>query len=146
HLYAWVGQLDPDVRKNVLVQHGDVEVDVVAHQRTSTDEMQETRKHLPDHRSLCNIGLTQAMYLDCLGLHAGIGAHDGLKTLAGQDPVAADLDRGNGDDVVSAHIEARRLAIDGDNFICGSPLEHESVGLVSDRGLMEQAFYRAGDH
>ena len=80
------------------------------------------------------------------GLHVGIGANDRLETLAGQDPVAPDLDRGDGDDVVGAHIETRRLAIDRDNLVCGSRLEHEPVRLIAERGLMEQAFDRAGDH
>src|SRR6476660_5318028 len=38
-----VGQLDPDVGQDVLVQHGDVEIDVIPNQRTSADEMKQPR-------------------------------------------------------------------------------------------------------
>jgi hypothetical protein len=86
------------------------------------------------------------MYLDRFGLHVGVRAHDHLETLAGEDPVASDLDRGNGDNVVGAHIEPCRLAIDRNNLVCRSRLEHEPVRLIADRGLMEKAFDRAGDH
>jgi sulfate permease, SulP family len=48
--------------------------------------------------------------------------------------------------VVGAHVEARRLAIDRDDLICGSWFEHEPVRLIADRGLMEKALDRAGDH
>jgi hypothetical protein len=82
--------------------------------------MKQPRQHLPDQRALCNIGLTQAMHFDLFGPHAGIGANDRLETLTGQDPAASDLDRGNGDDVVGAHIEPCRLAIDRNNLVCRS--------------------------
>jgi len=32
------------------------------------------------------------------------------------------------------------------NLVCGARLEHEPVRLIADRGLMEKAFDRAGDH
>src|SRR3954467_15721558 len=105
--------------------------------------MQQTWQHLPDERALRNIGLKQSMHLDPFGPHVGIGANDRLETLTGQDSVASDLDRGNGDDVVGAYVETRRLAIDRDHLVCGSWLEHEPVRLIADRGLMEQAFDRA---
>jgi hypothetical protein len=108
--------------------------------------MKQTRQHLPDKRALSNIGLTQAMHLDPLGPHVGVGANDRLETLTGQDPVASDLDRGNADDVIGTHVETRRLAIDRHNLVCGSRFEHEPVRLIADRGLMEKALERAGDH
>jgi len=36
------GSFDPDVGQDVLVQHGDIEIDVVADQRTPTDKMKKT--------------------------------------------------------------------------------------------------------
>ncbi len=86
------------------------------------------------------------MHLDPLGPHASIGANSRLETLTGQDPVSPDLDGGNGNDVVGAHVETRRLAIDRDDLVCGARLEHEPVRLIADRGLMEKALDRAGDH
>src|SRR5213596_4354762 len=91
--------------------------------------MKQPWQYLPDQRTLCNIGLTHAMHLDLLGPHVGIGAHDRLETFTGQDPAASDLDRGNGDDVVGAHIEPCCLAIDRDNLVWRSRLEHEPVEI-----------------
>src|SRR5256885_16028751 len=108
--------------------------------------MQKSRERLPDQRTLRNVDLAQAMYLDRFGLHEGFGAQDRLETLAGQYPVAPNFDRGDCDDVIGPYIEARRLAIDRDNLVCRSRLEHEAVRLIADRGLMEKAFDRAGDH
>ena len=130
----------------MFVQHGDIEIDVIPNQRTSADEMKQTWQYLPDKRALCNIDLTQAMNFDPLGSHASIGANSRFETLAGQDPVAPDFDRGNADDVVGPHIEAGCLAIDRDDLVNGTWLEQESVRLIADRGLMEKAFDRAGDH
>ena len=141
-----VGQFDLDVGKDVFVEHRDIEVDIVSDQRTPADEMQQAWQHLLDKRALGNIGLTQAVHLDLFGPHVGIGANDRLETLTGQDSVASDFDRGNGDDVVGTHVETRRLAIDRDNLVGGPRLEHEPVRLIGERGSMEQAFDRAGDH
>src|SRR6476469_8258218 len=108
--------------------------------------MQKPRKRLPNQRTLCNVDRALAMHLDRFGLHEGVGAQDRLETLAGQYPVAPNFDRGNCDDVVGAYIESCRLAVDRDNLVCRSWLEHEPVRLIADRGLMEKAFDRAGDH
>ena len=91
------------------------------------------------------IGLTQAMYLDPLGLHVGIGANSCFETLTGQDSVSSDLDRGNADDVVGPDIEAGCLAIDSDDLVNRTWLEQESVRLIADRSLMEKSFDCAGD-
>ena len=108
--------------------------------------MKQARQHLSDKRALCNIRLTQAMHLDLFGPHVGIGPNNRLKALAGQDPIASDLDCGDGDDVVGAHIETRRLTIDRDNLVYGARLEHKPVRLIADRCLMKKAFDCAGDH
>src|SRR5882724_10510079 len=141
-----VRQFDLDVGEDVFVEHSDIEIDIVSDQRTPADEMKQTRQHLLDKRALRHISLTQAMHLDSLGSHACIGANSRLETLTGQDPVSPDLDRGNRNDVVGAHVETRRLAIDRDDLVCGTRLEHEPVRLIADRGLMEKALDRAGDH
>jgi hypothetical protein len=99
-----------------------------------------------DQRTLCNVDLALAMYLDRFGLHEGVGAQGRFETLAGEYPVASNFDRGNCDDVVGAYIEPCRFAIDRDYFVCRSRLEHEPVRLIADRGLMEEAFDRAGNH
>src|SRR4030095_2570705 len=114
--------------------------------RTPADEIQEPRQHFPDQRALGDVDLALAMNLYRLGLQGGVGAHDRLQTLASQDPVAPDPDRGNRDDVVRVHVEAGGFAIDRDNLVRRPRVEHEPVRLIANRGPMEQAFDRAWDH
>ena len=121
-----------DERDDVLVEHGDVEIDVIADQRTPADEMQEIRQHLADQSAAFDIGLAQAMHLDRLGSHAGIRARDRLETLAGQDAVAADLDRRDRDDVVGSQSRPVVSQSIATTSSCGSRLEQEPVGLVAD--------------
>jgi hypothetical protein len=82
--------------------------------------MKQTGQHLPDKRAPCNIGLAKSMNFDPIGSHVGIGANSRFETLTGQDPVAPDLDRGNADDVIGPHVEARCLAIDRDDLVNGT--------------------------
>jgi hypothetical protein len=59
-------------------------------------------------------------------------AHDQLQRLAGQDPIAADLDRRYGEELGLADVEARRLTIDADQFRCRVGLEQELITAVSE--------------
>src|SRR4029077_2517530 len=56
---TFVGQLDPNQGKDVLVQHRNIKIHVVTDQRTCADKMQEARYHPPDNRRLSDIGSTQ---------------------------------------------------------------------------------------
>ena len=76
--------------------------------------------------------MTKAVRLDCLCPHCGVGAYSRLEMLAGQDAVASNLDRGDSYNVIHAHLQPRGLAIDGNNLVRGSALEHEPVRLVPD--------------
>ena len=52
------GSSIPMKRQDILVQHGDIEIDVIPDKRTPADEMQKPRQHLPDQRALRNVDLT----------------------------------------------------------------------------------------
>ena len=79
------------------------------------------------------------MHLD--RLRAGLAVlrpDEGLEALAGQDAVAADAHRGNGDDIVAPRVEPGGLAIERHRLVRRPRLEQELVGVVAERGPVEQ--------
>ena len=121
--YTRIGQSDADELAHMLVEHGGVEVDVIADQRPSADEMQQIGQDLVDRAGMSDIGFEQAMHLDRFGRDRHARPHHHLIGLTGENAVAANFDRRDGDDFVALAVEAGGLAIDRHHLIRRSRLQ-----------------------
>src|SRR6516164_8515700 len=101
----------------MLVDHLDVEIDIIADQRTAADEVQEGGERMIQAPPLGDVGFAQPMHLDSGRVHPGPGSHDRAEGLARQYSVATNFHRRDSDNIVAAGIEARRLAIDRNDLV-----------------------------
>ena len=129
-----VGQADAEPGPDHPVDHGDVELKVVADQRPRADEPQEAAHGLARRQPVRDIHRAQPVHRDRGVLDRGGGAHQQLQALAQQQAVAADADGGKADDVAAPAAEAGGFGIEDDRLGGIFRLEQKGVGGVAQAG------------
>ena len=131
-----MGSSIPMQPPRVLIDHRDVEFEVVADQRPRADEAQELRQDLLYRSAAGHVALAQAMDLDRLCLHSRAGSDHRLEPRARKNPGAANGNGGDGHDVVPKRIEPGRFAVDCDRFLGGRLVEQEAKRRVAQEMLV----------
>src|SRR6478735_584055 len=111
-LDAAIGELRLDVPENILVEHADIEIHVVADNGTPPNEPKQLGQNLVHGSSRGHIARPESVDLDGLGSRNPVSPDDGLVGLARHDPAAADNDRRDGNYLVDPRVEPGRLAIE----------------------------------
>ena len=96
-----VGQRRADQRADIFVQHAHVELEVVADQRPRSDEFEHPPDGLVDRDALSEIDGADVMDQDRPLGDRLRRADQEVETLAGEDRVALELDRADGEDLVT---------------------------------------------
>ena len=132
HFNPGLRQAHAEYRKQHPVDHGQVKLQVVAHQRPAADEMHQLHHRVVGADAMRHILLAQPVDSHTVGGQTPLfRPHQQFQALAGHDAVAPDAHRADGDDVVSPHIQPRGFTVQRHPFVLGRRVPHEAKARVA---------------